>query len=84
MKYLNQFENRITRLNNRFDKLNKRFDKYTSGKNLLYTIYVNDDGTTKLLNHETNQYDFEFDNIEQLREELKNIDMLIHSKKYNL
>ena len=52
--------------------------------NLLYTIYLNVDGTCKLLNSETNQFDFEFDNIEQLREELKNIDMLIQSKKYNI
>ena len=56
----------------------------TIEKKLLYTIYLNDDGTTKLLNSETNQFDFEFDNIDQLREELKNIDMLIQTKKYNV
>lgn len=47
---------------------------------LLYTIYINDDGSSKLLNTETSRFDFTFDNIEQLL----NIDTKIQSNKYNL
>ncbi len=62
----------------------QHFKLINESRNLLYTIYLNDDGSTKLLNSETRQFEFEFDNIEQLCEELKNIDISLKSKKYNI